>query len=297
MFGRAALGALLVLAWSAIGHQSGSGWVQVLGALVAAVLVLGFAAPAIAVSKVRVEAGESPADAEAGTPFRVLVACSRPARLEPVSPAGPQAVGCAHAPAELWMLADRRGVIPEITLRVSSAAPFGLVWWTRTVVLRLARPVHVAPRLGLPLPDVSEGLRRGIGGARVVLSLSGELRSVRDYRHGDSPRRVHWPATAHSASLMVRENEESAGTTVVVRADIPADPAAGERRAEHVLGTIVELLSGGASVVLETVEAGAGPVSDEVADRVTTGRRLARAVGTVREAAGAPRTAGRTDHI
>ena len=39
------------------------------------------------------------------------------------------------------------------TLRVASAAPFGLLWWYRDLEVPLARPVLVAPRLARPDPE------------------------------------------------------------------------------------------------------------------------------------------------
>jgi uncharacterized protein (DUF58 family) len=275
---RTSVGILVVIGWSAIGHQSGSGWVVALGGLVAATFVLGMVVPLLAVSTTRLAVVEVPADAEARSPFRVELVSSRRARLRPVSLTGEPVCAGPDGTAGLVVVPARRAVLETMVVQVETAAPFGLLWWSRQVRLDLPRPVHVAPRKGAPLPEVLERARRASMGSTAVQSSSGDLRAVREYRHGDSPRRVHWPATAHGMTLMVRETDEGIVTTAVVSADLPEEPEAAEARAERVLGTVVELLQSGAGVRLETVESGAGRVSALVSDLRTAGRRLARAI-------------------
>src|SRR5690606_26341429 len=43
--------------------------------------------------------------------------------------------------------------------------------------------------------------------------------SVRDYRDGDDLRRVHWPATARTGSLMVRQEDRPAMKRAIVLLD------------------------------------------------------------------------------
>jgi uncharacterized protein (DUF58 family) len=179
-------------------------------------------------------------------------------------------------------------------VRVASATPFGLVWWSKDVELALPTPVYVAPRLGAPLAGVEVPDQQRSGGLARERSVGGELRAVREYRHGDSPRRVHWPATAHGTTLMVRENEEALGSSVLVRADLPEEPAAAEARAERVLGTLAALLDAGVTVRLESTEAGGRRVEAVVPDRRHAGRRLAAACPTavLGEPSGPPDTSG-----
>jgi uncharacterized protein (DUF58 family) len=77
--------------------------------------------------------------------------------------------------------------------------------------------------------------------------------------------------------MMVRELEQPAAEPVTITVDLPGDPEAAERVAEGVLGSVVGLLAGGATVVLATTES-SGPVLGPVTDRRGAGRRLARAV-------------------
>jgi uncharacterized protein (DUF58 family) len=294
--GPVAGGIIVVLGWGGVAHQSGSGWVQAVGAVVAGALLVGYLIPAVVAARVKVSCPSCPQDAEAGVPIRLEIVCGHHVRCTAVEPPGPPVLVAAGEATTVTAVAERRGVFDVVELKIATAVPFGLLWWSRHVVVALPREIHVAPRLGSPLPDHSKGLVSVTGGVRTARSVMGELRSVRNYTHGDSPRSVHWPATAHAGTLMVRENEHEVGATVVVRSELPADPDDAERRAERVLGTVVDLLRHGVPVVLETVEAvGAGggatspvsrgqgrerrAVSSPVGDRTAAGRRLARAVG------------------
>jgi uncharacterized protein (DUF58 family) len=290
--GPVAGGVIVILAWGGVAHQSGSGWVQAVGAVVAGALLVGYLVPAFVAARVKVSCVSCPQDAEAGVPLQLEIACGYQVRCTAVDPPGPPVLVPAGGPRVLTAVAARRGVFDVVVLRVATAVPFGLLWWSRQVVVALPREIHVAPRLGAPLREHLKGAVSVTGGTRAAPSVMGELRSVRAYAHGDSPRSVHWPATAHAGALMVRENEHEVGATVVVRSELPADPDDAERRAERVLGTVVDLLRHGVPVVLQTLEAvgpaeqapavqgsGRRAVSSPVGDRTAAGRRLARAVG------------------
>ena len=88
---------------------------------------------------------------------------------------------------------------------------------------------------------------------------------------------MHWPATAHSGELMVREMESPAAEPVTVEVRLPPEPDAAEKMAERALGTVVTLFDRGASVLLATIEIDGAHVAS-VGDRRSAGRRLARAV-------------------
>ena len=96
-----------------------------------------------------------------------------------------------------------------VVLEVATAAPFGLLWWRKTVEVD---PPRVAPRrrrawVGpCPLPAWSRAHHRRRAPLDSAVQV-GEPRGVRPYRPGDPRRCVHWPATAHRGELMVREME------------------------------------------------------------------------------------------
>jgi uncharacterized protein (DUF58 family) len=205
------------------------------------------------------------------------------ATFAPTSATG--SAGATVGPVTL--VPEFRGVHDRVVLEIATAAPFGLLWWRKTVVVDLPRAVHVGPRLGRPLP-LPGGREDSSGGGVLDSSLPiGEPRGVRPYRPGDHRRWVHWPATAHSGELMVREMEGPSAEPVTVEIHLPADADAAERMAERALGTVVALVDRGASVVLATTE-DSGPKVGVVGDRRSAARRLARAVAEP-STSGAPR--------
>ncbi len=264
-------------AWAAVAHNSGAGWVQALGALLAAFLFIGLAAPGFVVRRARCRVEAGPVDSTVGAPVSVALVVGSPLRLRPLDPPGPEQVTGRRHELALTLVPDRRGVVERCEIEVASAAPFGLLWWTKRVVVELPRPLLVAPRLGPA--DHGAISERGSAGedVRRVDSRVGEPRGVRGYRPGDLRHWVHWPATAHTGSLMVREMESPSATPLRVLALLPDDPAAAERAAEVALGTVAQLLSAGRSVVLITAES-AGVVDEGVDGLTDAGRRLARAL-------------------
>lgn len=285
--------ALVLFAWALVAHNSGAGWVQAVGDVLGGVLVVGLAAPAVAVVRARVVVLESPPDATVGLPAELVVRASTRLRVRPLAPRGPETfVGPRHGPAPgaaagvgaLTLLPEHRAVADVVVLELASAAPFGLLWWRRRVTVALPRSLWISPRLG-PAERVRPGHEDAAGeGAGRVPAVVGEPRGVRPYRPGDNRRWVHWPGTAHSGQLMVREMEGPAADPVTVEVRLPEDEDEAERAAERALGTVMAHLDRGTPVILVTTEPG-GARRQAVGDRRSAGRRLARAVAEP----GAPR--------
>jgi uncharacterized protein (DUF58 family) len=176
----------------------------------------------------------------------------------------------------ITLIPEHRGVHDNLIVDVGSAAPFGLQWWTKRIVVPLPEPLHIAPRRGTPeaLPPRSNDDRGQ--SPRPVPSTIGEPRGVRPYRPGDIRRHVHWPATAHAGQLMARELEEPSAEPTIVTVRLPFDEDQAERLAERAFATILALQARGSEVMLDTNES-TGSVVGLVPDRRAAGRRLARA--------------------
>jgi uncharacterized protein (DUF58 family) len=275
-------GVLIIGLWWLVAHNAGSGWVQVLGDLVFGGLLIGIMGPFVVVTRARVTLRRAPADGVAGSPVALTVVSRGRVRLQPVVPPGPAVfIGPRGRRGQvdevMTLLPLHRGVHDAVELDVASAAPFALQWWTRRVRLSLPAPLHLSPRRG-PAQRMPARPDAGAGDAlHRPRSDEGLPRGARPYVPGDSRRLVHWSATAHADRMMVRELEQPAAEPVTITVDLPRDPEAAERVAEGVLGSVVGLLAGGATVVLATTEA-SGPVLGPVTDRRGAGRRLARAV-------------------
>ncbi len=270
-----------VVAWAGVAHSSGSGWVQAVGALLAAVLFTGLVAPLFPALRAGVVCTTSPSDSEAGQPVEVTFTANGPIRIRPRWPVGP--VARAEGPSRgsrsvvVTLTPEGRGVLESVVVEVASCAPFGLLWWAREIDVPLTRPLHVAPRLGTPGPVDSRRDHAAGESPWRVPSGAGEPRGVRPFEAGDSRRSVHWPATAHTGVLMVRERERQTEEPVVIEVVLPADRAAAEAESERIMAVVTDCLLRRQPVILGTLEA-EGRCLRLVRDRIDLGRRLARAV-------------------
>lgn len=112
-----------------------------------------------------------------------------------------------------------RGVHRIGPLGVRVRDPFGLT--LRTAAVSGDAEIVVLPRV-VPLP-YGRSLGSGIGAEGSVphmVALHGEDdQTVREYRDGDDLRRIHWPATARTGELMVRQEDRPAKRRAVVVLD------------------------------------------------------------------------------
>jgi uncharacterized protein (DUF58 family) len=267
--------AFLLLAFAAVAHASGSGWVQAIGAVIAGLATVGILAPALVASRLQVRCVECPRDGTSKEPLGIEVVANHPLRCTPSRPEGDTTVIPAGKAVLVSVTPPSRGVLPSVRVRLATAAPLGLVWWSVDRVVKLPRTIEISPRLGHGPVMGSESIGNEEGHGHPVIASTGELRGVRAYQHGDSRRRVHWRATAHTGSLMVRETEELPDNPVTIVAELPDDPAQAEQTSAEVMGAVADLLTTGKRVILETVEPGER-VSALVSDVRHAGRRLAR---------------------
>jgi len=112
---------------------------------------------------------------------------------------------------------ERRGVVTVGPLEVIRHDPLGLA--ARSFPAGTSETVWIHPAV-LPLRFQPPGRFEPTEGAASDLLPVGSptFQSVREYVAGDDPRLIHWRATAHHGSLMVRQHIETTEprTTVVV---------------------------------------------------------------------------------
>ena len=267
---------VVFLAWGAVAHASGSGFVQAVGALAAGLVGIGMVAPAAIARRLRIHVVGAPDDGTSGEPLVLTVQASRALRCTPLFPPGSSSTMPAHSENALLLVPPYRGQLRSVRVRLATAAPLGLLWWSVERAVPLPHPVLVAPPVGDRPGAAERPGRSDDGSTRSSPAPTGEIRQVRGYRTGDSRRRVHWRATAHSGTLMVRESEERRAAPVHVAADLVGDPVTTEARARAAMATVAAHLVVGRRVVLETVE-GVRRVVAPVGDTRAAGRRLARA--------------------
>lgn len=105
----------------------------------------------------------------------------------------------------IWTYLGRRGIYRTGRVRVTARDPFGLFRLERTFLNE--QPYTVLPAT-VPLPDLDRrfaNLPSDSALSRRTAAITPESSAVREYAHGDSLRRIHWPYTARMNRLMVKE--------------------------------------------------------------------------------------------
>lgn len=257
-----------------------SGVVAVVAAAAIGAIVLGGLLPWLAVRRVTVDV-LCPRDLTVGdTALLDVTLGGRVPRVEvrALDPTGAWCQGGAPGAGQVPHLADRRGLFGMVRIEVRVTAPLGLVAAHQVHELMLPHAVEVSPRpLAVTWAPVPAPVA---GGPHPVAqpALAGDLvRSVRPYVAGDPSHLVHWPSSARTGSLVVRELEPPRPVGQAVVVDLRDTGSQTERAAAYGLGAARAVLAAGGELVLCTCEAG-GPVSARVTNPLDAGRRLARAV-------------------
>jgi uncharacterized protein (DUF58 family) len=133
-----------------------------------------------------------------------------------------------RAKGDLWLGRLPRGHFALSDARIVLGDHLGLESISRAVdPVGFAIVVH--PRLAEIETLFSEAGRLGAHGRRLLLRRPAgfDLHSVREYTQGESLRRVHWPTTARTGQLMVKELEDAPRDSVAVVLDCDPGGAAG----------------------------------------------------------------------
>lgn len=227
------LGGALLLFFMATNIQSG--WLFVMSSLLLGAMVGGALIPLSMVRGLRVER-QGPQEAFVGDEVPVDLVIenrSRGTRLsvlvkDPhVAPAVAfvaviRARECVKV--RTIRVAARRGVVEGAPVSVSSTAPFGVGEANRTIESsgRIVIFPRVVPLGRLPFLEGS-ATRPSLLGPGGQRGDGQEFLGVREYRHGDSPRSIHWPSTARRGTLVVKEMELERPAGVVIVVDTWAD--------------------------------------------------------------------------
>lgn len=135
-----------------------------------------------------------------GNPFR---------RVNPVEPAVPPLAANAQTEVSVEILPLRRGVLRFTGLTLARADPLGLV----RAFQRVSAPqsVLILPKRYVLPPIALPGTRKyQQGGVALAANVgaSEEYVSLRDYRHGDPVRHIHWRSWAKAGKPIVKEFED-----------------------------------------------------------------------------------------
>jgi uncharacterized protein (DUF58 family) len=267
---------LIALALFVVARTTGAGWDIVLLCGVIAVILTGSVLPAFVLSRVTVDAA-APPDATVGRPLPIeLTVGAHHVKLQILTFDSDWVRIDAPTSGPLIVTPTRRGVLRRIRVEVVTAAPLGLARWRRRIAVDLPTAVDVAPRREPTRCPIVVGDTHAQSELAHVATGGAELtRGVREYLDGDPIRSVHWPATARTGTVMVREYEGPRRPLVILVVDLrDTDP---ERVASRAAGMADDALRAGARVELATAEVD-GPRLGGAPTPLHVGRRLARAV-------------------
>ncbi|QZY27969.1 DUF58 domain-containing protein [Nocardioides coralli] len=157
-----------------------------------------------------------------------------------------------HHTVTYQVRSDVRGQfeIGPMTVRITD--PFGLVELGRS--FRTTVPITVVPRT-VPLPHIPIGgawTGSGDNRPRAFATGSAEDVTVREYRHGDDLRRVHWRSSARVGELMVRREEQPWQS----RATLFLDNRARAHRGHGLASSLEAAVSAAASIAVHLSQRG-----------------------------------------
>ncbi|MGX5360241.1 DUF58 domain-containing protein [Kocuria sp. KH4] len=143
-------------------------------------------------------------------------------------------------PAAYTVRPRRRGVYALGPATVRVADPFGLT--TELLDASERTSLHVAPD-PVELPEIRADRLRASGTdpARTAQPQPGpDNVTVREYRHGDPVRRVHWAASARQGTLMVRQEDPRSIRRLTLLLDLDDTAWSGARQWAGVLPSTAE---------------------------------------------------------
>lgn len=149
--------------------------------------------------------------------------------------------------ASYEMVIPRRGEYQFGSLHLSTAYPFGLVRWWKSVRTEGNRHLYVHPPIHELTVVAQERLGlASLGEGRAQAGLSegiDEFRGVRDYRDGDPPRLIHWRSTARRGALVVRELDPAASRNLLLLVHLRLERGRPARLAEDVLSFAASIIA------------------------------------------------------
>jgi len=113
----------------------------------------------------------------------------------------------------------RRGIYGFGRTRLSTVFPFG--FWRSQAERRLPGRLVVYPRLGEIDAALFQEMETSLQRLRRARASREEqdFRSLREYRHGDNPKWIHWRSSARQGRALVKEFEEPQTRRVMVLVD------------------------------------------------------------------------------
>ena len=127
-------------------------------------------------------------------------------------------------------LIPTRGIHRITTFRVSTKFPFN--FFKKSVDIRAQSEFVVLPEV-YPV-SISKAKTRSTGFSNNRFrGRSGDFYGLRQYRHGDDPRDIHWRSTAKTGNIVIREWEEEAQRKITILCDNHLEEKASKEKLEN----------------------------------------------------------------
>ncbi len=128
---------------------------------------------------------------------------------------------------------DLRGYFTLESFKLKTGFPLGLQYSEKEVTLdtNKSSSILVCPT---PLPILHFEIERDQNHSALHVETTpkagghDDYIGVREYRHGDSPRHIHWPGSAKRGELVVREFEHNCSTHLTIFLDLNQQSSVGE---------------------------------------------------------------------
>lgn len=252
----------------------------VVGAAAFAVMLVGLLGPIVSLWRVSVKA-RTAADATAGAEVDVVVTVhgrARGVQVRLVEPAGETRWADLPSSGVLRCGPLVRGVHRRVVVEVRTSGPLAVFMRRRLFAVPLEVPLYVAPR---PVavawtPQHAAGDDGAADDAALQPGVTESVRGVRPYVSGDPARSVHWPSSARTGSLVVRDFEPPTRVVLAIVLDLRGgDAEAVEAAVARAAGLGRVVLAAQGELLLATHER--APVVAAVPTVRALDRRLAAA--------------------
>lgn len=150
--------------------------------------------------------------------------------------------------------APGRGLLTHLVFDLVAIGPLGLWDATRRVRVWFPVPLAVGPAPLAHDPDWPALRTLPLGETESVARGDDLFRGIRPYVRGDARRSIHWPATAHHGTLMVREHDGLEQVAIRIVVHLPMPGLASEYAAARAAWLVEQALMRGWLVHLVTVE-------------------------------------------
>ncbi|HVF11580.1 MAG TPA: DUF58 domain-containing protein [Actinomycetota bacterium] len=254
------LGALILFG---AGANSQAGWLYVIAAGFVGVVMAGMVLPSLSLRNLTAQRVAQPA-AMVGEPTEVTMLLRNTSRSKKGPFSGQDAFlgsvtsfivnrlpARATVPITYSIVPDRRGIYEGAPVTVWSGAPFGIARARRSIAAGGTLIVHPKwiPISSFPLLESASTPNEAIH-ERPKRGAGMDFYGLREYRSGDSLRRIHWRASARGGKLQVREYEEQIASRLTLIVD------AGEKVGSEPITTFEDSISCAVSLVFYALDTG-----------------------------------------